>query len=231
MEVFMKMCCILLALCFAIVTGRVECNSHEEHGHHHGHHNNHGHGHNDHDHAYKFSIHQKDYRFSTVFEMDSHAKPHGTVVKSKLRWLKPLRDSYDVYDKDGEWVATGISRVFCLGLFRAWGAEFDVYDTNGNVIGVIDGQVVTAESAKYSIYNKSGQRVGIAYLDLTNAGIAIVHPEKTNHIIARLTRNFVRDQVDHWDVVVYDTDAIDSAIIKVFAGFAVDYQEYFKADL
>lgn len=69
------------------------------------------------------------------------------------------------------------------------------------------------------------------FIKKTNAGIAIVHPEKENHIFARLTRNFVRDQVDHWDVVVYDTDQIDPAIIKVFAAFAVDYQEYFKADL
>jgi hypothetical protein len=96
---------------------------------------------------------------------------------------------------------------------------------------VIDGQVVTSEPAKFSIYDKNGTRVGIAYMELANAGIAIVHPEKTNHIIARLTRNFVREQVDHWDVVVYDTDAIDPAVIKVFAGFAVDKQEYFKADL
>jgi hypothetical protein len=44
-------------------------------------------------------------------------------------------------------------RIFCLGLFRAWGAEFDVYDKQGNIIGVIDGQVATTESAKYSIYN------------------------------------------------------------------------------
>lgn len=220
----MKSCCIFLALCFAILTGRAECDTNHGHG-------RRQHGHHDHDKTYKFSIHQKSYQFSTVFEMDSHGKPHGTVVKSKLRWLKPLRDSYDVYDKNGEWTATGISRVFCLGLFRAWGAEFDVYDTKGNVIGVIDGQVVTAESAKYSIYGKNGDKVGIAYMELENAGIAIVHPEKTNHIIARLTRNFVRDQVDHWDVAVYDADAIDPAIIKVFAGFAVDYQDYFKADL
>src|ERR1700676_5138665 len=108
--------------------------------------------------------------------MDSHGKPHGTVVKSSLRWLKPLRDSYDVYDKDGKWTATGISRIFCLGLFRAWGAEFDVYDTADNIIGVIDGQVITAASAQYSIYNKNGDKVGIAYLDLTNAGITITHP-------------------------------------------------------
>jgi hypothetical protein len=183
----------------------------------------------DHDRSYKFSINQRDYRFSTEFEMDSHGKPHGLVCKTKVKL--PLRDYYDVYDKEGEWIARGISRIFCLGLFRPWGAEFDVYDINGNVLGVIDGQVVTSESAKYSIYNKSGQRVGIAYLDLTNAGISIVHPEKTTHIIARLTRNFVRDQIDNWNVVVYDTDAIDPAIIKVFAAFAVDYQEYFKVDL
>jgi len=220
----MKSCCIFLALCFAMVTGRAECDPNHGHGHHH-------HGHHDHERTYKFSIHQKSYRFSTVFEMDSHGKPHGTVVKSKLRWLKPLRDSYDVYDKDGEWIATGISRIVSLGLFGAWGAKFDVYDAENNVFGMINGQVVTSESAKYSIYDKNGTRVGIAYMELENAGIAIVHPEKENHIIARLTRNFVRDQVDHWDVAVYDTDAIDPAIIKVFAGFAVDYQDYFKADL
>jgi hypothetical protein len=160
--------------------------------------------------------------------MDAHGNPHGSVVKSKLRWLKPIRDSYDIYDKDGEWVATGISRVGCLGLFRAWGAEFDIYDTNGDLIGVIDGQVGTLESAKYSIYNKEGTRVAIAYLDLSSAEIAIVHPEKTNHIFARLTRHFVREQFDHWEVVVYDVHAVDPAIIKVFAAFAVDYQEYFK---
>ena len=72
--------------------------------------------------------------------------------------------------------------------------------------------------------------MGIAYLDLTDSGFAIVHPEKTTHYIARLTRNFVQDQIDSWDVVVYDVDAIDPAIIKVFAAFAVDYQEDFKRD-
>lgn len=202
----------LIVLCFAVITGYAE-------SHHH---------HND---TYKFSVHQKDYRFSTVFEMDAYGKLHGSVAKSVLRWLKPLRDSYDVYDESGEWQATGISRIFCLGLFRAWGAEFDIYDKSGSRIGVIDGQVVSTESAKYSIYNAAGERVAIAYLDLSSAGFAIVHPERTTHIIARLTRNFVRDQIDHWDVVVYDVNAVHPAIIKVFAAFAVDYQEKFKADL
>lgn len=216
----MKTCCIFLALCFATLMGRVECNQ----SHHHGHH--------EHEHAYKFSVHQKDYRFSTVFEMDAEGRPHGSVVKSASRWFnKPFSDAYDVYDKNGDWCATGISRYLTFGFFKPSLAEFDVYSTDGSIIGVIDGQVMTSESAKYSIYNAKGDRVAIAYLDLTNAGFAIVHPEKSNHIFARLTRNFVSDQVDHWDVVVYDVDAVDPMIIKVFAAFAVDYQKYFKADL
>ncbi len=177
-----------------------------------------------------FSVHQKDYKLSTVFELDADGKPYGSVIKSSLRFLKPLRDSYDVYDENGTWYATGIGRIFCTGLFKPWGAEFDVYDTRGNRIGVIDGQVVTTESAKYSIYNANGDRVAIAYLDLSNAGIAIVHPEKTTKIYARLTRKFVQSQIDHWEVNIYDTEIIDPRIIKVFSAFAVDYQEYFKAD-
>ncbi len=222
----MKSCCILLTLCFAVWMGRAESNP----THHDEHHHDHGHHHKDHEHAYRFSIHQKDYSFSSVFQMDAHGKPHGSVVKNSLRWLKPLRDSYDVYDKTGEWCATGISRIFCLGLFRAWGAEFDIYDKNGAILGVIDGQVMTTERAKYSIYNGKGDHVGIAYLDLTNASVVIVHPERTYYIIARFTRNFVQGQTDHWDAIVYDTDAIHEAIIKVFASFLVDYQAYFKAD-
>ena len=177
-----------------------------------------------------FSVHQKDYKLSTVFELDAQGMPYGSVVKSSFRLLKPLRDSYDVYDENGNWTATGISRVFCAGLFKPWGAEFDIYDTSGSPIGVIDGQVVTTESAKYSIYNAEGVRIAIAYLDLSNAGIAIVHPEKNTKIYARLTRQFVQNQIDHWEVNIYDTTAVDPNIVKVFAAFAVDYQEYFKQD-
>lgn len=207
----MKECFVFLALCFAVLSGRVQAD------HHHGH-----------EHAYKFSVHQINYRFSTVFELESHGKPHGSVVKSSLRWLKPVRDSYDVYDEAGEWTATGISRVFCLGLFKAWGAEFDIYNKEGERIGVIDGQIMTTEPAKYSIYNAKGNHVAIAYVDVANSGISIVHPERTNHIIARLTWISEKGEPHHLHAAVYDKDAVHPAIIKVLAGFVVDYQGYFK---
>ena len=177
-------------------------------------------------HKETYSVRQKSYRLSTVFELDKEGHPLGSVWKSVFR----IRTNYDVYDDSGEHEATGIARIWCLGTFRPWGAEFDVYDRHGDRIGVIDGQVATTEAAKYSFYNSQGEKVGIAYLDLTCAGFSILDPEKDTKIIARLTRNFVEDQVDHWDVVVYEHKAIDPALIKVFAAFAVDKQAYFKAD-
>ncbi len=181
--------------------------------------------------ANEFNVYQKDYRFSTVFEMESHGKSQGTAQKSVWRWLKPLRDTYDIYSESGELQAVGIGRIFCLGLFRPWGAEFDVYNPKGERIGVIDGQVVTTESAKFSIYNAEGVRVGIAYMDLKNAGFSIFHPEKTSLVLAYLRRNFIADQTDHWTITVNDeAGLIDPRILKVFTAFAVDKQGYFKED-
>ncbi len=57
--------------------------------------------------THTFRIHQKDYRFSTVFEMDGMGTSHGAVVKSSIR----VRSNYDVYDERGQWQATGIARV------------------------------------------------------------------------------------------------------------------------
>lgn len=183
-----------------------------------------------HEHGYTFDIFQKDYWFSTGFEMESQKKFEGLVCKSSLRWLKALRDTYDIYDQEGNWQATGTGRIFCLGFFRPWGAEFDITDKDGDIIGVIDGQVVTGSSAKFSIYNAQGDCVGIAYLDRNNSGFSITHPEKETLILGRLVRNFVQDQTDHWTISMYDTDKIDPRIIKVFAAFAVDKQAYFKED-
>lgn len=224
----MRTCCIFLALCLSTWMGRADCDSH-----HHRDHGHHEHGHDEYEPVDKFSVHQMNYQYSTVFEMSFHGKPHGAVEKIATRWFKnkPFSDTYYVYDKNGEWCATAYSRYLTFGFFYPSLAEFDIYAKDGSLIGVIDGQVGTSESAKYSIYNAKGDRVAIAYYDLTKTGLSIVHPEKTDQILVHLKRNFVKNQIDYWDVVVYDANAIDPAIVKVFAAFAVDYQAYFKADL
>jgi hypothetical protein len=185
-----------------------------------------------HEKSYKFSIHQKDYRFCTDFEMDTHGKPFGLARKSVMRWLKPVRNTYDIYNADGDYQGVGIGHIACLGFFKrwSWGAEFTVWDKTGAKVGVIDGQFWSTEPARFKISNAKGDCIAYAYLDRSDAGFTIVHPQKDTHIYGRFTRNFVQDQIDSWDAVVYDPDAVDELIVKVFAAFAVDTQEYFKAD-
>ena len=93
--------------------------------------------------------------------------------------------------------------MLCLGVFYAWGTKIDVDDVPGNKVGVIDGQVMTTEPAKFSFYDELGNRVAIASLDKNCMGFSIVDPENSAFVLARLTRNFILDTLDNWDVVIY----------------------------
>lgn len=176
--------------------------------------------------ANKYRITKNDYTFSTVFELGSDHYSLGSIVKSVFH----LTTHYDLYDNRGNFQAQGIYRLLTLGAFYSWGVEIDVYDAIGNKIGYIDGQVVTTEPAKFSIYDGANNRVGIAYLEKNRAAFSIVHPDNTSHILARLSRNFILDTVDYWDVAVYEPDLISPTTVQIFAAFAVDSQNSFKED-
>jgi hypothetical protein len=177
----------------------------------------------------EFQIHEKEYRFSNYFELDSKDAPQGLVVKSHFAKLN-LRPHYDLYDRQGTWQATGVSRLLCLGVIYSWATEIDVYDTEGRAVGLIDGQVMTTTSARFSIYDGNSTLTGIAYMDRANMGFTILDPDNERHILARLQRIFIQGVPDHWECQVYEPDAIDLRIIKIFAAFAVDHQEFFRPD-
>jgi hypothetical protein len=177
--------------------------------------------------ALKFNVHQQDYTFSTIFEFRSDNEFLGTAVKSVFR----IRTNYDLYTKQGKYEAVGICRMLTLGALYAWGTEIDLYDNKDHYIGMIDGQAMTGAGAKFSIYNANNNCIGIAYLELGGKSFSIVDPNNESHYLVSLTRHFVQDAVDDWSVVVYDQEAIDMRIVKVFAAFATDTQEHFKEDL
>lgn len=176
--------------------------------------------------ASRFYIKRNDYTFSTVFEMISKDGLLGTAAKSVFR----ITTHYDLYDVGGNYEGQGACRFFCLGLFYTWGTEIDIYDAEGFTIGVIDGQAATSESGKFSIYDAEGNRLGIAYLDQNCSSFSIVHPDNSSRHLARLSRNFLENNVDCWDVIIYEPNAIPLKVIKVFAAFACDTQGKFKKD-
>lgn len=177
----------------------------------------------------RFIVQEKQYQFSTYFEMDGKNCPIGTVVKSAFR----LRTNYDLYGPKGQYEGVGIVRPFGsfgLGALYSWATDIDVYDPDGHVIGMIDGEAATSEAAKFKLFDGDGHLCGIAYMDRTISGFTIYHPSNQNFRIAVFSRQFIKDQIDKWEVVVYDPDIVDPRIIKIFAAFAVDHQEFFKED-
>lgn len=176
--------------------------------------------HGDH-HFLTYDVHKQYTTFSTIFDCMGEHDFLGTVVKSSFR----IRTNYDLYSVHGEYQGTGICRLITLGSVFDWAREIDIYDHNDYYIGTIDGQMATTEKAKFSIYNKNSERVGIAYLDSFHT-FKVVDPHNENHYLVLIKKHFEGE--DCWRVTVYDEDYIDLRMIKVFSAFIADRENSFK---
>lgn len=169
-----------------------------------------------------FRVTRNDYTFSTLFDFTSNGQPIGTVNKSSFH----VRTHYDLYSPNGEFEAQGICRMFCLGSIYVWGTEIDVYDGQGGYLGMIDGQFLTGESAKFSLYDAEGNRLAIAYLNFFCNGFSILS-ESTGGQVAKLQRVYALANPGHWDVTINDTSLVPVKLIEIFAAFACDQQQAF----
>lgn len=180
-------------------------------------------------HPYEFEIRRDPYRFATYFQISSKDTYIGSVKKSAFR----LRRNYDLSDKNG-WQATGIVRILTLGTLFSWASEIDVYDTRGVKFGMIDGQVMTTENAKFSLYEYDDEgnytHIGTAFLDGDFDSFTILSPEGTPHPIAKLERcsTSVGKKVDYWKTQVYHPESIDDRLIRIFSAFIMDHQDDFQ---
>ncbi len=170
--------------------------------------------------SYHFDIYKQIYPLSTFFSIQADDTYHGLVKSSRLC----ARTNYELSDKNG-WQATGIKRLLSLGCIYPWATELDIYNTQWQAIGMIDGQVVTTAAARFSIYDEFGTLVGIAYLDQSLNHYNIVYPDREMFPIVELTRQFEDLGQDSWSVIVHDPDQIDERILRIFAAMACDLQE------
>ncbi len=173
---------------------------------------------------FSYTISESQYLLSTYFEMQGKEGYCGRIVKDHFN----IRTVYDLYDPRNRFEAQGVCQVLSLGALYPWAKDIDVYDRYGNKIGFIDGQLLTTAAAKYGIYNARDVLVANAYLDAQSSGFTIMTPDERT--IARFKRNYIQDDLDFWNIDIYDTNAIDLRLLKVFSGFAIDFQEFFKED-
>jgi len=174
--------------------------------------------------ALSYTISESQYLWSTYFEMQGKDSYIGRVVKNHYN----VRTVYDLYDSKNRFEAQGVCQVLSLGAVYPWAKDIDVYDQYGLKIGFIDGQLLTTAAAKYGFYDSRDVLVANAYLDVQSSGFTIMTPDERT--IARFKRNYVQDDLDYWNIDVYDAEAIDMRLLKIFSGFAIDFQEFFKED-
>lgn len=222
----MKKIVSLLSFCLTLSSAAYSDYQDHHQDHHHDHH--HEHHCDNQDYSYlNFDVYSQEYTFTTIFDFVGKNDFLGTIAKSVFN----VRTHYDIYDIHGKYQGTGICRLLTLGAIYDWAREIDVWGANDEYVGMIDGQVATGAKAKYSLYNGTGSRVGIAYLEKGCTAFVINHPDNEYHKIAYLKRHFIPDEKDHWSITVFDENAIDLRIIKVFAAFALDSQNSFKEDI
>lgn len=174
-----------------------------------------------------YTIKDKESQPLTEVEMRSQDRYLGSLIKN--HFLK-LRTSYDLYDSIGNYEAQGVCRIFSIGAVYVWAKEIDIYDQEGKKLGMIDGQAWTAANARFGIYDRKDNLIGIACLDCKNSSFTILDPANNRQVVAQLKRNFAHNAADYWDVILYDTSSFDARILKIFSAFAIDFQEYFRED-
>ncbi len=177
------------------------------------------------DHPYEMIMSKHIYKFSEVYQIKSPLKDTypGSVKKSSFR----VRTNYDLSNKNG-WQATGITRILSLGTLFPWATDIDIYDTRNVQIGMIDGSLATLEAAKFDLYEYddagNATMIGVAYADPDFNRFVILSSSDNPHPIAELSRNYSEN---NWNISVHYPEKIDDRIIRIFAGFVVDYQDKF----
>lgn len=178
------------------------------------------------DHPYTFTMTKHVYKLSEVYQIKSTNQDTypGSVKKSAFR----VRTNYDLSDKNG-WQATGITRILSFGAIYPWAKDIDIYDTRGVRIGLIDGNFATLELAKFNLYeyddNGIPTEVGMAYASHDFNHFVIVQSISDPHPIAEFNRNM--ENRTTWTVTVHYPEKIDDRMIRILAGFIMDYQDKF----
>lgn len=174
---------------------------------------------------YNFEISKDVYKLSEIYQIMSPQQETypGSIKKSAFR----IRTNYDLSDVNG-WQATGITRLISLGTIYPWATDIDIYDTRNVQIGLIDGDLATLESAKFNIYEYddagNSTQVGVAYANPEFTRFVILTSSDNPHPIAEFNRNYSKNK---WDVAVHYPEKIDDRIVRIFAGFVVDFQDKF----
>lgn len=173
-----------------------------------------------------FTMHERNYALSKSYQIKSMDGSFGYLNSPKFS----IRKSYQYYSQQGQLISTAELRLLSLGSMFTWAGALDIYDSNSNQIGTIEGSVLTLLPSKFCFYDADNSLIATAYMDMDCMGFTIVDPKDESRNIAFLDQIFVRGVTDYWSINVVDQTAIDPIILYSFCAFAIDHQSSFRKD-
>lgn len=121
----------------------------------------------------------------------------------------------------------GLWNLSFLGIFRsATLSDFDVYDSQGEPIGFIDGRVLDMSKARFDFQDKEGNIKAYAREEKTQI---YIRDYQTDGIVGYMKRIFDTGTEDSWKLKT--TSGVDRRIALIFAAYVVQNQSHFLRDI
>jgi hypothetical protein len=177
-----------------------------------------------------FSIEKKEYDNDTQFEILSDDVDPGIISKISSY----TRVGYELYGLNG-WEATGITRALSFGSLFIWAKEVDIYDKDENDewqwIGMVEGWLFPSGMSKYDLCNEKNECIATAWLDNECSSYTLYAPESSTRFLGSFRRQFIDDICDSWDATIYEPEAFNPKLLRIFSAFICDTQDLFKRDI
>lgn len=166
---------------------------------------------------FNFKVEKTDYTFSIVFDMARDKNNFGSVVKSVFH----IGAHYDSYDRFGLYEGQGVCRM-PLSLLCSWAAAIDIYNSQGTKIGLIDGQMIATEPAKYGFYDEKDNLLCVALLGDDRKNVTIIDSIDPTIVVAQFTHDNSSIDTDRWEISCFHPEKLPLKFLKVFAAFICD---------
>lgn len=166
----------------------------------------------------QFCVVERVLSLTSTFDICSDEKIFAIAHKRFLA----TTTTFDLEDGEGQSIATATARYF------AWGTAADLVDSNGELIGSIEEEVVRILPwAEYRVFNRQNQIVAIAKMNFWGTCFELTAPNNLEDVYATIHRPFFQIFRDHWTVEIlkreiFDEGQIDPRLLLTLAIYQTD---------
>ncbi len=152
----------------------------------------------------EFTITERFFSLTSSFDIASEERPMASATK-RLFSFTPI---YDLEDAESKPLATARARFF------SWGTVADIEDPEGRNLGRIEENLLRILPwGEYKVFDAENKQVLLATMDFWGTEFTLTDPSMPDHVIATISRPWIRLFRDDWTIRIYDPEMFEREII------------------